>query len=55
MIEAHLHALQREHHNLEEAIRTQYAAHNDDMVHRLKIEKMHIKEEIERLREETAG
>ena len=51
MIHAHLHALEREHRNLEDAIRDGRLAHNDDQVRRLKIAKLHLKEEIARIRE----
>lgn len=51
MYHAHLHALEREHRQLEEAIRTEYAAHNDDNVRRLKFEKLELKREIERMKE----
>jgi hypothetical protein len=44
--------LEREHHHLEKAIRTQYAAHIDDVVKQLKVEKLHLKERIVRLRDQ---
>lgn len=50
MLTAHLHALEREHHHLEKAIRSEYAAHNDDAVRQLKVEKLHLKDRIVRLR-----
>jgi hypothetical protein len=54
MLHAHLHALEREHRHLEDEIKAEMAAHNDNVVKRLKIEKLHIRDEIERLKEEIA-
>lgn len=51
MLHAHLHALEREHRNLEDAIRAEYMAHNDDEVRRLKVARLHLKEEIARIKE----
>ncbi|HYD18497.1 MAG TPA: DUF465 domain-containing protein [Patescibacteria group bacterium] len=52
MAQAHLHALQKRHAALEEKIRDEqmHASRNEFDIRRLKEQKLHVKEEIERLR-----
>jgi hypothetical protein len=54
MLHAHLTALEREHQRLEEMIQAEHAAHNDNAIRKLKVQKLHLREEIERLKEEMA-
>jgi hypothetical protein len=50
MVQAHLQALKKRHAELEEKIHKEsnYAARNDQIIRRLKEQKLHVKEEIER-------
>ena len=54
-IESHLNELVRRHQAVEEAILAEesHPAADDIKVHELKIKKLHLKDEIERLRHET--
>lgn len=52
MVEAHLKALQKRHAELDEKIHKEltHSARNDLSIRRMKEQKLHVKEEIERLR-----
>lgn len=52
MVEAHLKALQKRHADLDEKIHKEslHAARNEQAIRRMKEQKLHVKEEIERLR-----
>jgi hypothetical protein len=54
-IESHLNELVRRHQAIEEAILAEesHPASDDTKVHELKVKKLHIKDEIEKLRHQT--
>ena len=51
MSQAHLTALKKKHEDIDKKIHTEatYAAKNEQMIKRLKEEKLHVKQEIEKL------
>lgn len=51
MVQAHLQALQRKHEELEARIHKEgkHAARDEDMIRRLKEQKLHVKEQIAKL------
>lgn len=53
MASGHLHALQKRHEELEHRIRSEmkYTARDEGQIRRLKEQKLHLKERIERLQE----
>lgn len=55
MATAHISALQKKHEELETRIRSEmkHAARDEAQIRRLKEQKLHLKERIERLREDT--
>ncbi|MBI1214714.1 MAG: DUF465 domain-containing protein [Alphaproteobacteria bacterium] len=57
MVHAHLQALQKKHEELEKQIHREnsHAARNDVAIRRLKEQKLHIKEQIERLDQNRAA
>ncbi len=54
-IDSHLNELVRRHQAIEEAILAEesHAATDDVKIHELKVKKLHLKDEIEKLRHET--
>ena len=54
-IDSHLNELVRRHQAIEEAIQAEesHPAADDTKVHELKVKKLHLKDEIEKLRHET--
>ncbi len=54
-IESHLNELVRRHQAIEEAILAEesHPASDDTKVHELKVKKLHLKDQIEKLRHET--
>ncbi len=54
-IESHLNELVRRHQAIEEAIIAEesHPAADDTKVHELKVKKLHLKDEIEKLRQES--
>jgi len=54
-IDSHLNELVRRHQAIEEAILAEesHAAADDVKIHELKVKKLHLKDEIEKLRHET--
>ena len=54
-IDSHLNELVRRHQAIEEAILAEesHAAPYDVKIHELKVKKLHLKDEIEKLRHET--